>query len=108
MQSMLPGAPWLLAHKSMLTVNQPQKISLYSTDYVMWKDTAGAVHALPNACPHMGAMLSEGWCEPSNGTSAIACPFHALQFDEAGCTVLPGSSKKTLTPIAASRTNHSR
>jgi hypothetical protein len=23
MQSMLPGAPWLLAHKSMLAVNQP-------------------------------------------------------------------------------------
>jgi hypothetical protein len=24
-RSMLPGAPWLLAHQSMLAVNQPQK-----------------------------------------------------------------------------------
>ena len=97
MHSMLPGAPWLLAHKSMLSVNQPRKISLYGTDYVMWKDAAEDVHALPNACPHMGAMLSEGWCEAQrDGTSVVVCPFHALPFDTAGCTVLPGSGKKTL------------
>jgi phenylpropionate dioxygenase-like ring-hydroxylating dioxygenase large terminal subunit len=97
---MLPGAPWLLAHKSMLTVNQPRKISLYGADYVMWKDAAGAIHALPNACPHMGAMLSEGWCEAqSNGTSSVVCPFHALPFDPEGCTVLPGTGKKTLPQL---------
>jgi phenylpropionate dioxygenase-like ring-hydroxylating dioxygenase large terminal subunit len=100
MQSMLPGAPWLLAHKSMLNVNQPRKVSLYGNDFVMWKDAAGAIHALPNACPHMGAMLSEGWCEAqSDRTSTVVCPFHALQFDAAGCTVLPGSSKKTLPQL---------
>lgn len=94
-RSMLPGAPWLLAHKSMLKINQPRKFSLYGVDYVMWKDTTGAVHALPNACPHMGAMLSEGWCEVQNdGTSTVVCPFHALPFDAKGCTVLPGSNKK--------------
>ncbi|HIK15854.1 MAG TPA: Rieske 2Fe-2S domain-containing protein [Leptolyngbyaceae cyanobacterium M33_DOE_097] len=97
---MLPGAPWLLAHKSMLNVNQPQKISLYGTDYVMWKDAKGDVFALPNACPHMGAMLSEGWCEPqADGTSKVVCPFHALAFASQGCTILPGSSKKTLPQL---------
>ena len=76
MQTMLPGAPWLLAHKSMLKVDQPRKISLYGADYVMWKDATGDIHALPNACPHMGAMLSEGWCEVQNdGTSTVVCPF---------------------------------
>jgi nitrite reductase/ring-hydroxylating ferredoxin subunit len=104
MQSMLFGAPWLLAHKSMLAVNQPRKVSLYGTDSVMWKDPAGAIHALPNACPHMGAMLSEGWCEaydspetsPRQRKSGIVCPFHALKFDAEGCTVLPGLNQKTL------------
>jgi phenylpropionate dioxygenase-like ring-hydroxylating dioxygenase large terminal subunit len=95
MQTMLPGAPWLLAHKSMLAVNKPRKISLYGSDYVMWKDASGEIHALPNACPHMGAMLSEGWCEVQDGFSAVVCPFHALKFDPEGCTVLPGSNKKT-------------
>jgi phenylpropionate dioxygenase-like ring-hydroxylating dioxygenase large terminal subunit len=100
MQSMLPGAPWLLAHKSMLAVNQPRKVSLYGSDYVIWKDGAGDIHALPNACPHMGAMLSEGWCETqSDGETNVVCPFHALSFDRSGCTVLPGSSKKTLPQL---------
>ncbi len=46
--------------------------------------------------PHMGAMLSEGWCvtKPDN-SSAIVCPFHALEFDGAGCTILPGTDKPT-------------
>jgi phenylpropionate dioxygenase-like ring-hydroxylating dioxygenase large terminal subunit len=100
MHSMLPGAPWLLAHKSMLAVNRPRKVSLLGSDYVLWKDATGTVHALPNACPHMGAMLSEGWCEAqSDLASVVVCPFHALKFDGVGCTVLPGSNKKTLPQL---------
>jgi nitrite reductase/ring-hydroxylating ferredoxin subunit len=92
----LQGAPWLLAHRSMLKPNQPQKISLLGQDYVMWQDTQGNVSALPNACPHMGAMLSAGWCvSQASGKSAVVCPFHALEFDATGCTVLPGSQKRT-------------
>jgi phenylpropionate dioxygenase-like ring-hydroxylating dioxygenase large terminal subunit len=95
MSSMLPGAPWLLAHKSMLQANKPLKISLQGNDYVLWQDADGAIQALPNACPHMGAMLSEGWCDRGK----VVCPFHALQFDGAGCTVLPGSGKQTLPQL---------
>jgi phenylpropionate dioxygenase-like ring-hydroxylating dioxygenase large terminal subunit len=99
--NMLQGAPWLLAHKSMLETNQPHKISLYGKDYVMWKDSHGKINAIENACPHMGAMLSEGWCEPrADGSSAVVCPFHALEFDDRGCTILPGSNKQTLPQLA--------
>ena len=98
--SMLFGAPWLLAHKSMLEVNKPKKVSLYGCDYVLWKDAAGKISALPNACPHMGAMLSEGWCQQrEDKTSVVVCPFHALEFDSEGCTILPGSNKKTLPQL---------
>jgi len=98
--SVLQGSPWLLAHKSMLPVNQPRKISLHGKDYVLWKDSVGNVSSLPNACPHMGAMLSEGWCENrSDGTSLVVCPFHALGFDAQGCTVLPDTQKKTIPQI---------
>ncbi|KAM3096641.1 Rieske 2Fe-2S domain-containing protein [Phormidesmis sp. 146-35] len=94
--TMLEGSPWLLAHRSMLKPNQPMKISLYGNDYVLWQDHNGTITALPNACPHMGAMLSEGWCVPHlDGSSAIACPFHALEFGSTGCTVLPGSNNPT-------------
>jgi phenylpropionate dioxygenase-like ring-hydroxylating dioxygenase large terminal subunit len=92
----LQGSPWLLAHRSMLTPHQPRKFSLLGQDYVLWQDSQGTMAALPNACPHMGAMLSEGWCvTQSDGSSAIACPFHALEFDRQGCTILPGSHKQT-------------
>jgi phenylpropionate dioxygenase-like ring-hydroxylating dioxygenase large terminal subunit len=98
--TMLNGAPWLLAHKSMLEINQPKKVSLLGQDYVLWKDREDRVMALPNACPHMGAMLSEGWCHEKKDKSSVAvCPFHALEFDAEGCTVLPGSEKKTLSQI---------
>ncbi|GAB4541957.1 MAG: Rieske 2Fe-2S domain-containing protein [Pleurocapsa sp.] len=98
--SMLEGAPWLLAHKSMLEVNKPQKVALYGKDYVIWLDKTGQVNALANICPHMGAMLSEGWCQVQNdGKSAVVCPFHALEFDRAGCTILPGTDKKTLPQL---------
>lgn len=95
--NLLKGAPWLLAHRSMLAVNQPTKVSLYDKDYVLWRDRQGNITALPNACPHMGAMLSEGWCvEANSGESSVVCPFHALEFDLRGCTILPGKSTKTL------------
>jgi phenylpropionate dioxygenase-like ring-hydroxylating dioxygenase large terminal subunit len=99
--STVTGVPWLLAHKSMLKVNQPHKISLYNQDYVFWKDRQGNISALPNACPHLGAMLSEGWCEedPETHNCRIVCPYHALKFDREGCTVLPGSQKKTLPQL---------
>lgn len=98
--SMLEGAPWLLAHKSMLQTNKPQRVSLYGKDYVIWKDQTGQVNALSNVCPHMGAMLSEGWCvAQADGSSGVVCPFHALEFDRDGCTVLPGTDKKTLPQL---------
>ena len=98
--SMLEGAPWLLAHKLMLQKNKPMRISLYGKDYVLWQDTTGKVNALPNVCPHMGAMLSEGWCEDDlDGANKIVCPFHALKFDGNGCTTLPGTDKKTLSQM---------
>jgi phenylpropionate dioxygenase-like ring-hydroxylating dioxygenase large terminal subunit len=90
----LQGVPWLLAHRSMLKPNKPMKISLFGSDYVIWQDSHGKIAALPNACPHMGAMLSEGWCVlKPDGSSTVACPFHALEFDQVGCTVSCSSFK---------------
>jgi len=98
--TMLEGAPWLLAHRSMLKPNKPMKVSLYGNDYVLWQDGNGKIQGLPNACPHMGAMLSEGWCvRKPDGSSTVACPFHALEFDSAGCTVLPSSNQQTKSLI---------
>jgi phenylpropionate dioxygenase-like ring-hydroxylating dioxygenase large terminal subunit len=82
MLPILPGTPWLVAHRSMVGINQPYKITLNSQDYVLWQNKQGEIFALENTCPHMQAPLSEGWiCESRN---SIACPFHALEFDGEG------------------------
>lgn len=48
----------------------------------------------------MGAMLSEGWCNiQADDSSNVVCPFHALEFDHHGCTILPGTNKKTLPQL---------
>ncbi len=82
MEPILPGAPWLIAHRSALGINQPRKVSLNGQDYVFWQNAQGDIFALDNVCPHMQAPLSDGWiCHERN---TIACPFHALEFDSEG------------------------
>ena len=52
-----------------------KKVSLCDRDYVLWQDELGKINALSNVCPHMGAMLSAGWCEArEDHSSAIVCP----------------------------------
>lgn len=80
--NVLPGAPWLIAHRSMLGINKPLKVSLNGQDYVLWQNAQGEVFALDNICPHMQAPLSDGWiCHQQN---TVVCPFHALKFDGQG------------------------
>jgi nitrite reductase/ring-hydroxylating ferredoxin subunit len=96
MEAILPGAPWLIAHRSMLRINQPYKVTLNGQDYVLWQSDRGEVFALDNVCPHMQAPLSNGWiCKERN---TITCPFHALEFDGEGR--LHREGKRDSLPIA--------
>ena len=99
MSPILPGAPWLIAHRSMLGMNKPYKITLNGRDYVLWQTDRGEVFALDNVCPHMQAPLSEGWiCQKRN---SIACPFHALEFDGEGRLYSDGTTDlNTVKPVA--------
>lgn len=82
MQQTLLGAPWLIAHRSMLGINQPYKITLNGQDYVLWQNEQGKIFALDNICPHRQAPLSNGKiCRKRN---TIACPIHTLEFDGEG------------------------
>lgn len=82
MNPILPGAPWLIAHRSMLGVNKPFKVRLNHQDYVLWQNTQGDIFALENICPHLQAPLSNGWICAERNT--ITCPFHAQEFDGQG------------------------
>ncbi|BAT55848.1 rieske 2Fe-2S domain protein, putative [Nostoc sp. NIES-3756] len=99
MEPILPGAPWLIAHRSMLGINKPYKVTLNEHDYVLWQNQQGEVFALDNICPHMQAPLSDGWICEDTGT--ITCPFHALKFDGKGRLHNCGkvSGQPLLTPL---------
>jgi len=78
--NILPGAPWLVAHRSQLGVEKPYKLALNNRDYVLWQTSDGDLRAIANVCPHMQAPLDRGWICGDR----IACPFHALEFDGSG------------------------
>lgn len=97
MKTILTGAPWLIAHRSMLRLDTPYKVSLNGKDYALWQNLKGEVFALDNICPHMQAPLSDGWiCHERN---TITCPFHALEFDGQGR--LHQSGKTGTQPLTA-------
>ena len=91
MNPILPGAPWMIAHRSMVGINQPYKFTLNGQDYVLWQNRAGEIFALENVCPHMQAPLSDGWICEAHGS--ITCPYHALEFDEVGRLLKDDSAK---------------
>jgi phenylpropionate dioxygenase-like ring-hydroxylating dioxygenase large terminal subunit len=67
MEAILPGAPWLIAHRSMVGINKPYKVILNGQDFVLWQNDRSEVFALDNVCPHMQAPLSNGWiCKERN------------------------------------------
>lgn len=55
-------------------------------DLVVWRDTEGQLHCLPDHCPHRSARLSAGKVQGDE----IECPFHGFRFDGDGqCTAAP-------------------
>lgn len=100
MSPLLSGAPWLIAHRSMLGINRPRQLTLNGNDYVMWQNAQGQVFALENVCPHMQAPLSQGWICPERDT--IACPFHDLEFDGQGHLYQADVGKLSAQPLARS------
>lgn len=99
MQKILPGAPWLIAHQSMLTENQPKKLTLNGKNYVIWQNSQGKISALSDVCPHWQAPLSNGWISQNSNT--LICPFHGLEFDEQGrlCHEGKGKGQPLVTPL---------
>ncbi|MDJ0592586.1 MAG: Rieske (2Fe-2S) protein [Pleurocapsa sp. MO_226.B13] len=91
MNPILRGAPWLIAHRSMLGIDRPYKITLNGSDYVLWQNERGEISALDNICSHLQAPLSNGWiCKSHN---SIVCPYHALEFDREGRLLKDGEAK---------------
>lgn len=55
-------------------------------EFVVWRDSKGAVHAWEDRCPHRGMKMSFGFVRGDH----IACLYHGWQYDTAGqCRHIP-------------------
>ncbi|HJP38223.1 MAG TPA: aromatic ring-hydroxylating dioxygenase subunit alpha [Gammaproteobacteria bacterium] len=80
---------WYVAESSDKVTDQPVSVRMLGRDFVLFRDSNGAPVCLSGVCPHRGADLSQGKCEP-DGT--VGCPFHAWRFDSTGkCTKIPSN-----------------
>ncbi|MEU6413546.1 Rieske 2Fe-2S domain-containing protein [Microbispora sp. NPDC046933] len=59
-----------------LTENSPRRVRAGDVDVVLVR-ADGRIHALDNACPHLGAPLSQGWLRDGS----LTCPWHGSQFE---------------------------
>jgi nitrite reductase/ring-hydroxylating ferredoxin subunit len=62
---------------------QPKRVKLLGEDLVAFRDSAGKVGLVANACPHRGAPLMFG----RNEECGLRCVYHGWKFDTSGAVV---------------------
>ncbi|WP_341702255.1 aromatic ring-hydroxylating dioxygenase subunit alpha [Ferrovibrio sp.] len=75
----------------------PVGLTRLSENIVLWRDSAGKVHALEDRCPHRGARLTLGW---SLG-DRLACWYHGVEVRGDG--VVPRVPAQANAPMEGKR-----
>jgi phenylpropionate dioxygenase-like ring-hydroxylating dioxygenase large terminal subunit len=67
--------------------NKPKKVTVWSKNYVVWKNIDGKYNCLDDVCSHKGASLSGGKIH----NNCAVCPYHGYEFNSNGTLVkVPG------------------
>lgn len=82
-----PPADWTpVALSRDLPVGTSAGVVLGGAEIVLWRDTAGALHAWEDRCPHRGMKLSFGFVRGDR----IACLYHGWEYGhDAVCKYIP-------------------
>jgi phenylpropionate dioxygenase-like ring-hydroxylating dioxygenase large terminal subunit len=96
---------WYAVAESRQLRRRPLRRIFNGLPIVLWR-TPGGVAALPDRCPHRGAVLSAGRVIGGD----IACPYHGWRFNADGaCTATPALAERVLNapvrPLAAAETD---
>lgn len=76
----LPSGGWFVLDASRAIGVAPRGFVVNGQELVAWRDETGSLCVAPDACPHMGARLSEGHvCR-----GALVCPWHGLALRAEG------------------------
>lgn len=75
-----PSGGWVVVDASRTIRERPRRYELFGREWVAWWCEGRPVVA-PEACPHMGAALSEGRVDASG---KLVCPWHGLALGPEG------------------------
>lgn len=77
---------WYAAEWSNQVTDQPVKLRMLGTDFVLFRDSTGKVRCLANVCVHRGGSLAGGLVKDDR----IQRPYHGWQYDGEGrCRRIP-------------------
>jgi renierapurpurin 18,18'-hydroxylase len=77
---------WYALARSSEVTTAPLGCRLWGEAIVLYRDRAGAIHALEDRCPHRQVKLSQGQVEADQ----LVCAYHGWRFDASGrCTHVP-------------------
>jgi phenylpropionate dioxygenase-like ring-hydroxylating dioxygenase large terminal subunit len=89
---------WYVVGRSADVLPGPVGVSLLGSDYVLWRDSAGALTAATDRCPHREARLSLGTVVEG----CLECAYHGWQFSTGGsCVRVPSSGPDGAVPSKA-------
>ena len=71
---------YVIGKKGDFIPNRQKKVTIWSKNYVVWKDSQGDYFALDDICPHRGASLANGKIQ----NNCAVCPYHGYEFDKNG------------------------
>jgi phenylpropionate dioxygenase-like ring-hydroxylating dioxygenase large terminal subunit len=75
-------------------------VTIWQQSIAVYRDAAGQVHALENACPHKGVELHRGEVQGEH----LVCPYHGWEFDPSGeCVRIPYFPPEQKLPCATAR-----
>lgn len=88
----------VVAQAEDIRAEQLTQVQLLGETVVLWR-CGGQILAWRDRCPHRGVPLSAGWIDSNN---QVVCPYHGLEFNEAGyCTRVPADPKLMTFPASA-------
>lgn len=80
-----------------LKIGEIVPVTLWQQTLAVYRDAAGQVHALENACPHKGVELHRGQVQGDR----LVCPYHGWEFNATGeCVHIPYFPPQQKLPCA--------
>ena len=78
---------YVVGESNKIEKNKLYKSTVWSKDYVFWKDDNNKFYAMDDDCSHRGASLGLGTLE----NNRVICPYHGYEFDGEGkLCIVPG------------------